>query len=84
VLEAEPEYGGQMLAEHLKVVDLIIANRPGEFVACGIPIIYIAAIPDAEMRKHCAQVLPMPFRPADLMLHIERLIGAQRCGQNVS
>jgi hypothetical protein len=25
------------------------------------------------MRKHCAQVLPKPFLPADLLFHIERI-----------
>jgi hypothetical protein len=86
VLEAEPECGGQMLAEHLDDVELIIANRPEQFVASGIPIIYIAAIPDAEMRKHCAQVLPKPFRPADLLHHIERirLMETQKYGECVS
>lgn len=73
VLEAEPESGGQMLADHLEDVALMIANRPAQFVTSGIPIIYIAAIPDAEMRKHCAQVLPKPFRPAEILFHIERI-----------
>jgi hypothetical protein len=73
VLEAEPEDGGQMLAEHLEEVGLIIANRPEQFVASGIPIIYIAAIPDADIRKQCAQVLPKPFLPADMLFHVERI-----------
>jgi hypothetical protein len=86
VLEAEPECGGQMLAEHLEDVELIIANRPEQFVGSGIPIIYIAAIPDAEMTKHCAQVLPKPFIPADLLFHVERirLMEKQKYAQGAS
>jgi hypothetical protein len=45
VLDAEPECGEEMLAEHLEDVGLIIANKPEQFVASGIPIIYIATSP---------------------------------------
>jgi hypothetical protein len=85
VLEAEPECGGQMLAEHLEDVELIIANRPEQFVASGIPIIYVAAIPDADISKHCAQVLPKPFLPPDLLFHIERIqaMGKQSVDKSV-
>jgi hypothetical protein len=86
VLDAEPECGGRMLAEHVEDVALIITNRPQQFVASGIPIIYIAAIPEAQMREQCAQVLPKPFRPADLLFHIDRLgmLGRQTFSQSAS
>jgi hypothetical protein len=78
VIEADPECGGQTLAEHMEDVELIIANRPKELVASGIPIIYIASIPDAEMVKQCAHALPKPFRPADLLFQVERIRSTQR------
>jgi hypothetical protein len=54
-------------------VELIIANRPEEFLASGIPILYISSVPKAEISKRCAHVLSKPFRPADLLFHVGRI-----------
>jgi hypothetical protein len=59
-------------------IDLIITNRPGRLVPFDIPILYIAAVPEPDLARRCAGVLPKPFTWSALLDAVEACIPPRR------
>jgi len=77
VREAPVENALRMLGEGPEHVNLLITNRPAEFLAwCEVlPLLYLAAAPEPELAarfKRCL-MLRKPFHPDELVAAVARL-----------
>src|SRR5438552_12853616 len=41
---------------------LVITNEPGPFISLGLRVVYLAAVPDPAIARHCVASLNKPFR----------------------
>jgi DNA-binding response OmpR family regulator len=72
------ERAKSILRQGPEPVDLVITNKPLEFVATpDVPILYVAACPDPEMIRGFGRALALskPFHPRDLLECLRRLAG---------
>ncbi|MBZ5625666.1 MAG: hypothetical protein LAQ69_44290 [Acidobacteriia bacterium] len=80
VMGAYAERVIQLLQSEDDEIDLVITNRPGDFVAFAdrVALLYLAAAPDLELASlfPACRVLKKPFQPEHLLAAIRDLIGS--------
>jgi hypothetical protein len=77
VIFGDADHASDLLREGIAGIDLVITNAPQDFLpfAATLPVLYIAAQPDAMLAArfaHC-QMLGKPFRNDDLLHAVEEL-----------
>lgn len=79
VLQSDPEHAAALLNEQRNEIRALITNTPQYFFRfTGLPILYIAAIPDPEITPYCTAVLRKPFTYRALAESVEDLLASAK------